>query len=245
MNDAGTPIRAVFLDIGDTVLRPEPSWEAVYAIAFAEYGVEVDTGALHDALRRAYHHGGWGMEGGFEPNEETSFQRTVAIDAAAIAELGVGPMPEAFYRRLAELFMATGNWHVFGDAHSALGELRRRGLVVGAVSNWVWSLPDLLSDLDLSGSFDFVAASARVGYEKPHPAIFRWALQRAGVEPGAVLHIGDHVDADVGGAAAAGIDAVLIDRRGRYRPGDVPRGTPVIRSLDELLPIIDARNGGR
>ena len=74
------PLRAVFLDVGDTVMRPSPSWEHIYAMAFAEYGITVDVDALRDALREAYHHGGWGMEGGFEPNEEASFQRTVEID---------------------------------------------------------------------------------------------------------------------------------------------------------------------
>ena len=89
MTDSRPPLRAVFLDIGDTVMRPNPSWEHVYAMAFQEFGFDVDIDDLHAALRRAYHHGGWGMDGGFEPTEETSFQRTIAIDAAAIAELGL------------------------------------------------------------------------------------------------------------------------------------------------------------
>jgi hypothetical protein len=38
-----------------------------------------------------------------------------------------------------------------------------------------------------------------------------------------------------------GIEAVLIDRSGRHRADDVPDDIPVIRSLDELLPIVDAR----
>lgn len=243
--NARPPIRAVFLDIGDTVMRPNPSWEALYAIAFAEFGVEVEIGDLHDALRRAYHHGGWGMEGGFEPNEETSYQRTVEIDARAVAELGIDPMPDAFYRRLSELFMVTSHWHVFPDAYGAIADLRGRGLRIGAVSNWVWSLPELLHALDLVPMFDFIAASARIGFEKPHPRIFEWALEQAGVEAASVLHVGDHLDADVAGAAGVGIEGVLIDRRGRYAPEEIPAGTPVIRSLDELLPIVDARNGGR
>jgi putative hydrolase of the HAD superfamily len=243
MSDSRSPIRAVFLDIGDTVMRPNPSWEGVYAIAFREYGVEVEIGDLHAALRRAYHHGGWGMEGGFEPTEETSFQRTVAIDAEAIAELGLEPMPEAFYRRLAELFMVTSHWHVFPDAYPALEALRERGLIVGAVSNWVWNLPELLHSLDLVRHFDFIAASARIGYEKPHPAIFEWALARAGVAPEAVVHVGDHVDADVLGARGVGIDGILIDRWSRRDPAEVPEGTPVISSLAEVVAIVDERNG--
>ncbi len=241
MNATTQPLRAVFLDIGDTVMRPNPSWEHVYAMAFEEFGVHVDIDELYTALRAAYHHGGWGAEGGFEPTEETSFQRTVAIDAAAIAEMGLEPMPEAFYRRLSELFMLTSHWHIFPDAYPVLEALQERGLTVGAVSNWVWNLPELLHALDLVQHFDFIAASARIGFEKPHPAIFEWALHEAGVEPAAVIHVGDHLDADVAGARAVGIEAVLIDRNQRYRSDEVPEGVPVIRSLDELLPIVDAR----
>jgi putative hydrolase of the HAD superfamily len=244
MTDALPPLRAVFLDIGDTVMRPNPSWEHVYALAFEEFGVHVEIDRLRDALRKAYHHGGWGTEGGFEADEETSFRRTVEIDAAAIAELGLPEMPEAFYRRLADLFMVTSHWHVFPDAYPTLVGLKDRGLTVGAVSNWVWNLPELLHALDLVGHFDFIAASARIGFEKPHPRIFEWALEQAKVEPAAVVHVGDHVDADVQGAQALGINAVLIDRTGRYPADAVPDGVPVIRSLSELLPLVDARLDG-
>jgi len=238
---SGQPLRAVFLDIGDTVMRPNPSWEHVYAIAFREYGVDVEVDDLRAALRRAYHHGGFGFDDRFEASEESSFARTMEIDRSALAELGVAPMPEAFFRRLSELFMLTSNWHVFPDVAPALAALRERGLVVGAVSNWVWQLPELLHALDLVSHFDFIAASSRIGFEKPHPEIFRWALEQARSEPAQAIHVGDHLDADVDGARGAGISPVLIDRRDRFAPGDLPDGTPLIRSLAELIPIVDAR----
>lgn len=237
----GRPVRAVFLDIGDTVMRPSPSWEQIYALAFAEQGVEVDLDALRQALRGAYHHGGWGMEGGFEPTEETSFRRTVEIDQLAVAALGLEPMPEAFFRRLSQLFLVTSNWHVFPEVPGTLDALKERGLTVGAVSNWVWSLPELLHSLELVSHFDFIAASARIGFEKPHPEIFRYALARARAMPNEVVHVGDHVDADIEGATALGISAVLIDRHGRHQAAELPPSVPIIRALDELLPIIDAR----
>jgi REG-2-like HAD superfamily hydrolase len=238
---ANPPLRAVFLDIGGTVMEPNPSWEHVYAIALREHDVEVSIEDLHRALRTAYRHGGWGMEGGFEPTAETSFQRTIELDRLALAELGIQGLPEAFYRRLAELFMVISHWHVFPDVYPALEALTSRGLVIGAVSNWVWSLPELLHSLDLVRHFRFIAASARVGFEKPHPRIFEWALERAGVTPGEALHVGDHLDADVRGAQAMGIGAVLIDRTGTHAADEVPDGVPAIRSLADLLPIVDAR----
>ena len=237
----GAPLRAVFLDIGDTVMRPNPSWEHVYAIAFREYGIDVEVDALRAALRRAYHHGGFGFDDRFEASEESSFARTMEIDRAALTDLGIGPMPEPFFRRLSELFMLTSNWHVFPDVAPALGALRERGLVIGAVSNWVWQLPELLHALDLVSHFDFIAASSRIGFEKPHPEIFRWALTQARAEPAEAIHVGDHLDADVEGARGAGIEPVLIDRRDRFGPTDIPDGTPLIRSLADLIPIVDAR----
>ena len=242
--NADAPLRAVFLDIGDTIMRPNPSWEHVYAMAFEEFGLRVEIDDLDRALREAYRHGGWGLEAGFEPSEETSFRRTVDIDAAAIAALGLDPMPEAFYRRLAELFLVTSHWHVFPDAYPALAALKERGLIVGAVSNWVWNLPELLHTLDIVGHFDFIAASARIGYEKPHRRIFEWALERGGVTPGAVIHVGDHIGADVEGARAMGISAVLIDRFERHADTELPAGVPRITSLQQLIPIVDARLDG-
>ena len=238
---SGAPLRAVFLDIGDTVMRPNPSWEHVYAIAFREYGVDVEVDDLRAALRRAYHHGGFGFDDRFEASEETSFARTMEIDRSALADLGVGPMPESFFRRLSDLFLLTSNWHVFPDVAPVLTALRGRGLVIGAVSNWVWQLPELLHALDLVSHFDFIAASSRIGFEKPHPEIFRWALEQARSEPAQAIHVGDHLDADVDGARGVGIEPVLIDRRARFAVGDEPEGTALIRSLAELIPIVDAR----
>ncbi len=234
-------LRAVFLDIGDTVIRPSPSWEHIYAMALAEFGVDVDIEELNRALRAAYHHGGWGTTGGFEPTEDTSFRRTVEIDQRAIGGLGLGPMPEAFFRRLSGLFLETDNWHVFPEVLATLDALHERGLVVGAVSNWVWSLPELLHSLGLVDHFDFIAASARIGFEKPHPEIFRYALDRAEAAPGEVIHVGDHIDADVDGARAVGIGAVLIDRHHRYQASELPSDVPIITALDELLGVVDAR----
>jgi putative hydrolase of the HAD superfamily len=56
--------------------------------------------------------------------------------------------------------------------------------------------------------------SATVGARKPDPEIFRAALEAAGCGAGEALHVGDSGEEDIAGARAAGIRAVLIDRRG-------------------------------
>ena len=236
---ARRPLRAVLLDIGDTIMRPDPSWEHVYAVALAEHGIEVDPARLRDALRSVFSTGGYGFEDRFDATEETSFQRSAELDRRAFEQLGLPPLPEAFFRRLAELFLVTSHWHVFPDVYPALDALKRRGLILGVVSNWIWTLPELLHALDLVARFDFVAVSSRVGYEKPHRGIFDHALQLAGVPAESAIHVGDNLRADVEGARGAGIAAVLIDRHDRGV--EPPPGVPVIRSLEDLLPIVDER----
>ena len=54
--------------------------------------------------------------------------------------------------------------------------------------------------------------SAVLGYEKPHPRAYTTVLQAMGPDLSTVWMIGDSFTADVLGAEAAGIPAVLVRR---------------------------------
>jgi putative hydrolase of the HAD superfamily len=75
--------------------------------------------------------------------------------------------------------------------------------------------------------------SAEVGAAKPDPRVFERALAVAGVEPGEALHVGDKVDNDLEGAAAAGVRGILVQRE-----GEPPPGVEAIRSLRELAALV-------
>jgi len=64
--------------------------------------------------------------------------------------------------------------------------------------------------------FESVIDSRIVGYEKPDPRIFEHALNVSGASPETTLHIGDLYHADVVGARAAGIHALLLDPYGDW-----------------------------
>ena len=72
------------------------------------------------------------------------------------------------------------------------------------------------------------------GFEKPDPRIFRLAMERAGVEPGRSVYVGDNPEFDVEPAMAVGMFPVLIDRRDRYP--DAPGAR--IASLEELPDVL-------
>jgi putative hydrolase of the HAD superfamily len=117
----------------------------------------------------------------------------------------------------------------YPDVLPALGELRERGLTLVVASNWDCSLSDWLEPAGITELVDGVVTSAEVGAPKPHPRVFERALAIAGVAPSEALHVGDKVDNDVQGAAAAGVRAVLVQRE-----GEPPAGVEAISSLREL-----------
>ena len=72
---------------------------------------------------------------------------------------------------------------------------------------------------------------------KPEPQLFRTALDRLG--PGRTLAVGDRLDADIGAAASAGIDAALVLSGGATRQqaavAPAPRPLVVTETLAELV----------
>jgi putative hydrolase of the HAD superfamily len=80
-----------------------------------------------------------------------------------------------------------------------------------------------------------VAISGTLGVAKPDPRIFKAALDEAGADPAATVHVGDQPVNDVAGALAAGITPVLIDRFGRH-PG--AGGAHRVEDLAGLLELV-------
>jgi putative hydrolase of the HAD superfamily len=117
----------------------------------------------------------------------------------------------------------------YPDVVPALRRLRAGGVKLVIASNWDCSLADWLARLGLLELVDGVVTSADVGAAKPDPALFRRALEMAGVPPAEAVHVGDSPENDVEGARAAGLRALLL-----VRQGEPPPGVTALRSLAEL-----------
>jgi len=247
-NSAPSPSRlparleVIFLDVGDTLIRAHPSWAGVYAEGLREWGIEVPEDKLERALLDATRAGSWAFEGPFEASAEASFERVKEFDSAVLASLGYVDLEEAVFHRIEAAFERASAWHVFPDVAPAIESLRRAGMRLAVVSNWLWGGPELLHSLELASHFESLVISARVGYQKPHRGIFEHALELMRVPAGRALHVGDNYQADIVGARRAGIAAVLIDRRGgeaeRVRREHGERDLPIVRDLLELLDLL-------
>ncbi len=124
---------------------------------------------------------------------------------------------------------------VVSGASDALDALARRGLTLGIISNTGRTpgviLRQVLDRHGLLGYFTVLSYSDEIGYRKPHPAIFKETLRRAGAEPASALHIGDDATTDVAGARSIGM------RAGHFaavRGGGAPEADFVLHDLAEL-----------
>ena len=112
---------------------------------------------------------------------------------------------------------------VMPQVPEALARMRDMGLTLVVVSNSDGTAERSLEAAGLRPYLDFVIDSAIVGYEKPDPRIFEHGLRQTGARAERTLHVGDLYHADVTGARAAGIHAVLLDPYGDWMGIDCER----------------------
>jgi putative hydrolase of the HAD superfamily len=117
---------------------------------------------------------------------------------------------------------------------------------LGVITNWDSEDEQRrkLRHLGLDSSFRHCVVSASAGYEKPDPRIFEHALSLAEVEPTDAVFVGDRLDVDVGGAKAAGMQAVWFNHWGGHLDGALPAPDAVIERFAEL-PVVIAAFAGR
>lgn len=93
-----------------------------------------------------------------------------------------------------------------------LGEWRASGLRLGLISNASTDEVAAWPDSPLSPLFDAAIFSCHCGMCKPQPEIYRHALERMGVGVDEALFVGDGGSDEHRGAAAVGLDNVLLTR---------------------------------
>ena len=118
-----------------------------------------------------------------------------------------------------------------------LGALERINLPICCVSN-ADTAPLRAAIAKHNLRFDAVITSQDVRCYKPEPEIFRQAVARMNVSPTRVLHVGDSLHSDIGGASNVGIATAWLRRDDRIH--DIGNCHPdcTLDSLDELSDIL-------
>lgn len=126
-------------------------------------------------------------------------------------------------------------------AFTAVRWCRSKGLAVGLITNTlargdaeVW---EDWRRFGLADAIDAVVSSHSAGWQKPHPRIFERALDLVGASAGDAVMVGDRLDADVFGASRLGMRTVLRRTEQPQAPVDV-RPDAVVDDLTELPAVV-------
>jgi HAD superfamily hydrolase (TIGR01549 family) len=129
----------------------------------------------------------------------------------------------------------SANWDIIlpGTAEH-LDEIAER-YELAVISNADGGIEDVLTRCGIAHCFRTITDSGLVGLEKPHPEIFRLALQSMSAAPQESLYVGDVYSVDYLGATGAGMQAVLMDVPGAYRDN----GAVSVKDLRELQSVLE------
>jgi putative hydrolase of the HAD superfamily len=224
------PLECVLFDAVDTLLAPAPSFQGRFVAVAAEHGVPLEEAAVDAALAAAAREAAW-PEDWTDPATQRAFWLGFYREVLG----SLGHTTEELAEALFLAFSDPAGYRLFDDVRPALDELARRGITLGLVSNFEPWLDEVLALQGIADRFAAVAISGTLGVAKPDPRIFKAALDEAGADPAATVHVGDQPVTDVAGALAAGITPVLIDRFGRH-PG--AGGAHRVEDLAGLLELV-------
>jgi putative hydrolase of the HAD superfamily len=119
---------------------------------------------------------------------------------------------DAFFDQLFQHFATADPWVLYPDTIGTLQQIRAAGIDLGVVSNFDSRLHRVLLALGLADFCSAVTISTEVGVAKPDTQIFQVALQKHGCSAAQAWHVGDSLEEDYGGAIAAGLKGVWLQR---------------------------------
>ena len=136
------------------------------------------------------------------------------------------------------------NWFIEDDAIPTLQVLLKSNYRLGIISNGSddSNTYELLDKTSLRTYFEFIISSAAFGKRKPHPGIFRAAIDHFQILPEQTVMIGDNYEADILGGRQLGMNTIWITRRlpSLQRDSRIQEGTIVSR-LSEIPALLSSQ----
>jgi putative hydrolase of the HAD superfamily len=223
--------RAVFFDVGETLVHVDPSFADLFVSVLAGAGHERTTDDVRNASAHIYARFSEAARDNVmwttSPGRSRAFW--ISVYERMLGELAV-PDDDGLARTLYREFTRLENYALFEDVPPTLAVLGQAGLVLGVVSNFEAWLEEWFGAHDLVETFPVRVISGIEGIEKPDERIYRLALERAGVDANESVYVGDNPEFDVDPPAALGMFPILVDRRDRFPEHPGPR----VRDLREL-----------
>ena len=205
-------IRAILFDMGGTLDGDGVHWLERFLALYESFGVKLP----RETIRQAFD----------EAERRSAQDQTIAsANLEKMIELHVswqltqlGLNNPALERHLVEGFIAPIR-KAAADNAQLLAGLVERGVELGVVSNGCGNVEKLCGDFGYTPYLSLVVDSRRVGFFKPDPAIYLYAVEKLGGDPATILMVGDSFERDVVPAKKAGLKTAWLE-------GPSPRECP-------------------
>jgi HAD superfamily hydrolase (TIGR01549 family) len=198
--------KGVFFDWGFTLAHPEPERDIQFHQCAQELGVVLPLKGLLKGVFEADNKVPEGAPPRYSKEKATApFLRWWEV---LLSNIG-GDLPENTKLEITKLAGARvkqAKWVLYEDVLPTLKRLKKRGLIIGLISNISMDRAGLERFLDVT------VTAKDVGVGKPETIIFLTALRQADLAAPEAIYVGDQYEVDVVGARGAGIKAILIDR---------------------------------
>lgn len=201
--------KALFWDFDGTLVYPDSKWLNALHAVLRETAHEVPVEAIRAHLRSGYT---WHTPEKIYPDRtgykwwENLFAHMDSLYQAHSIPMGKRTIVNERFR---EQILDPVNYTVYEDALEVLQKCVGLGFENYLVSNNFPELADVADKLRLSEYFRGYAVSACIGYEKPRPEIFEYALSLAKA-PDFCCMLGDNPVSDIQGGKAAGMKTILV-----------------------------------
>ena len=211
-------IRAILFDMGGTLDGDGVHWLERFLALYHSFGMELPRekirGAFDEAERKSAED---------EAIASANLEKMIELHVEwQLAHLGLNE--PALQRHLEEGFIAPVRAAAAANARS-LATLAERGFDLGVVSNGCGNVDKLCADLGYAPYLSLIVDSRRVRLFKPDPAIYLHAVEKLGLDPAAIMMVGDSFERDVLPAKKVGLKTAWLE-------GPTPRSCPDRSQVD-------------
>ena len=220
-------IKHIFFDLDHTLWDFDRNSRLAFEALFRQYEIDLDLVEFLDV---------------YEPINYAYWAK-FRVDEISKLELRRGRLSDSFARfersfsnaeldAMAETYIEElpKNNHLFDGAIQTLEDLCPNYNLHIITNGFHAVQHNKLHKSGLMDYFNSVTTSEEVGLKKPHPVIFKRALEKARARADESLMVGDTFEADILGAEAVGMHTLLFN----YWSTDVPEHYRIIGNIQEI-----------
>lgn len=202
----------IFFDLDHTLWDFDQNSKEALSEIFDELKLQVILGCTIESFLEVYHHINLGY---WDAYKKGSVKREALRNGRFIDTLNHFEHSNTnLAMQISEDYIKRSPYkkYLFDGAISILTHLKNKGHQLHIITNGFNEVQFIkLNESKLVSFFTTVTTSEETGFNKPHPEIFSYALQKAGATKKESVMIGDSYEADIEGAIIFGIDAIWFN----------------------------------